>query len=71
MAIIKQLKFLREKKGLTQGQLAEKAGLSLNTIWNFENGKREPRMSDLLKFAEIFNCTIDELINPTLLRRTN
>ncbi|WP_350449601.1 helix-turn-helix domain-containing protein [Aminobacterium mobile] len=66
---MKQLKILREKEGLTQAQLAEKAKLSPNTIWNFENGRREPRMSDLQKFASIFNCTIDELINPTQPRR--
>jgi len=66
VSIIIQLRYFREKNGLTQKELAKKVGLSWNTIWNYENGRREPRLHDLKKFAEIFNCTIDELVNPSL-----
>jgi len=65
-----RLRCFREKMGWTQKDLAEKVGLSETTIWNFENGRREPRLKDLKKFAEVFNCTIDELINPTLPPKT-
>jgi transcriptional regulator with XRE-family HTH domain len=37
-----RLKELRENAGLTQGQLAEKAGLSKGGIANLEQGIREP-----------------------------
>jgi len=67
---IRQLRCFREKMGWTQRDLAEKVGLSETTIWNYENGRREPRLQDLKKFAEVFNCTIDELVNPTLPPKT-
>lgn len=65
-----RLRYFRMKMGWTQKDLAEKVGLSETTIWNFENGRREPRLQDLKKFAEVFNCTIDELVNPTLPPKT-
>jgi len=70
VTIIRQLRCFREKMGWTQRDLAEKVGLSETTIWNYENGRREPRLQDLKKFAQIFNCTIDELINPTVPPKT-
>lgn len=66
VSTIIQLRYFREKNGWTQKELAQKVGLSWNTIWNYEKGRREPRLQDLKKFAEIFNCTIDELVNPSL-----
>ncbi|NCC58849.1 MAG: XRE family transcriptional regulator [Synergistales bacterium] len=58
------LKILRTQAGFTQSQLAEKVGLSLNTILNFEKGRREPRSSDLQKIAVVLGCEISELLNP-------
>ncbi|WZU02649.1 helix-turn-helix domain-containing protein [Erysipelothrix sp. D19-032] len=40
----KKLKDARKSIGLTQSQLAEKTGFSQNTISNWENGVREPRI---------------------------
>lgn len=37
------IRILRNQAGLTQAELAEKVGLSLNTILNYETGKRDPR----------------------------
>ena len=59
------MRYLREKAGLTQGQLAKKMGVALDSISRYENGKREPRASDLRRMAEIFECTVDDLLNPT------
>lgn len=59
------IRYFREKAGLTQGQLAEKMGMALDSISRYENNKREPRASDLRHMAEIFNCTVDDLLNPT------
>jgi len=67
---IRQLRCFREKMGWTQRDLAKKVGLSETTIWNYENGRREPRLQDLKKFAEVFNCTIDELVNPIVPPKT-
>ena len=49
-----RLKYLRLKKGLTQEQLAETAKVSMQTVYNWEKGIRQPRMEDLQKLADLF-----------------
>jgi transcriptional regulator with XRE-family HTH domain len=39
---------LRRRTTLTQKQLGTRAGLAKNTIGNYEQGKHEPRASDLV-----------------------
>lgn len=51
----KVLKQLRTNRKLTQIQLAEKMGVSLNTIKQYENNMREPRYDYLLKLCDFFN----------------
>ncbi|MEA4876804.1 MAG: helix-turn-helix transcriptional regulator [Aminobacterium sp.] len=58
------VRLYREKRGISQGQLAKEIGCSLDTVHRWETGKREPRLSDLQKIASFFNCTIDDLLNP-------
>lgn len=57
----------RETAKLKQAELAEKIGISTVTLSRYENGEREPRVTELRKMSEIFGCTIDELVgkNPT------
>jgi transcriptional regulator with XRE-family HTH domain len=45
------LRQLRSKAGLTQDQLAEKCGLGLGTIRDYEQGKREPLLATAVKLA--------------------
>jgi Predicted transcriptional regulator with C-terminal CBS domains len=40
---------LRKRKGLTQSELAEKAGILREMISNYESGKTTPRESTLRK----------------------
>lgn len=58
------IKIKREKMRLSQEDVAEKIGVSRFTIINWESGKREPKLSELIKLANLFGCTIDELVNP-------
>jgi transcriptional regulator with XRE-family HTH domain len=62
--LMESLKKFREAKGITQAELATLVGLSHNTICNFENGHREPRLSDLIAFSKVFGCSVDDLVNP-------
>ena len=48
--------------GMTQQQLAEAVSSTQQTIAQWEQGKRDPRISSLLKLADALNCTVDELI---------
>lgn len=60
------IKKWRESVGLTQLQVAEKLKLSTATIIRYEAGTREPRATELIKMAQLFRCTVDDLLgNPT------
>ena len=57
-----KLRELREKENYTQVALAEKLGVTSQTILNWENGIYEPNISQLCKLADIFNVSIDYLV---------
>jgi len=46
-----RLRRLRDAAGLTQMQLAEKAGVPLTTLRNWEHDRREPLVSAAFKLA--------------------
>ena len=58
------LRRLRRGKGLTQGELAEKAGLSRAGYRNIETGKTSPRSSTLEALAEALEAPLPELLTP-------
>jgi transcriptional regulator with XRE-family HTH domain len=43
-------------------QLGKIFGVSVNTIYNWENAKRFPRRAILEKLATFFGCKIDDLL---------
>jgi len=53
----KKIQNFRQKAGITQGELAEKVGLSRGAVISIEQGKRKIAVEELLKFCEVFNCT--------------
>ena len=57
------IKKLREKSGLTQKELAEKLFVTAQAVSRWENGNVEPSVAILTKMAEIFNVSLDEIIN--------
>ncbi len=48
--------------GMTQGQLAEKLGISASTIGMYEQGRRAPNNEMLLKICELFGMSADSLL---------
>ena len=54
----------REAVGLTQIEVAEKAGLDRNYIGMVERGERNPSYLSLIKLANGLNLTVDQLIKP-------
>ncbi|MDP2924048.1 MAG: helix-turn-helix transcriptional regulator [Candidatus Omnitrophota bacterium] len=61
--IAKRLKELRKKSGWSQQRLAEKAGLSYNTITKIEQGAAtKPTIQTMIKIADAFGITLDELV---------
>lgn len=58
----KNIKLLRRSLGLTQGALAEKLCGKKSLVSNYENGYSVPDIFTLIKLADIFDITLDELV---------
>ena len=56
----KNLRELRERRGLTQKDLADKLSLSNKTISKWENERSIPDVFTLLKLAELLDCALDD-----------
>lgn len=56
-----RLKELRVEKQVGQVELANAINVSKGTISLWENGLREPKLSNLIALATFFNVTIDFL----------
>ena len=57
-----RLRELRINSGLTQNEVAAKLGVSGQTILNWENGIYEPKINQLIQLADLFNVSIDYLV---------
>ena len=57
-----RLTTLRKRAGLRQEDLADKVGVSIDTIRRWEGDKQEPRLSDLVRIAQTLNTTINQLV---------
>ena len=53
---------LREKKGLTQADIAEQLGVTAAAVSKWENGSSKPRVEVLFKLAEILGVRPEELM---------
>ena len=59
----KNLKKLREQRGLSQDRLAKLADIANNTIIKIEQGENQnPTLDTLKKIAKAFDVSVDELI---------
>ena len=61
-AIGKRIKSAREKKGLTQEQLAEQVNLSPMHIRVIERGNKLPRLETLINIANVLDVSADILL---------
>lgn len=61
-----RLKFMREYKGMTQAELADKSGINLRSIQNYEQGFKDingAKVVTVLALAEALDCDVYEIIN--------
>ena len=61
------LKNLRKSKKLSQEELAEKVGVSRQSVSKWETGEAYPEMNNILMLCKIFHCNINELVNDSLM----
>ena len=56
-----QVRELRNKRGLAQGQLAEAMGVSRQTINSIENDRYTPSLPLAIALARYFGVTVEEM----------
>lgn len=56
------LKHLRRKRDWKKSELAEKCGVSKETVSAWEKGKAEPTVTELIALSKVFDKTVDEII---------
>ena len=57
-----RLRELREKKRLSQQQLADWLGLTCSSISNYENNTQTPPADTLVRLADIYGVSVDYLL---------
>lgn len=62
MAVSNNLKILRNKKTVSQQEIADYLKITRQAYSFYENGKRQPDYETLLKLAKYFNVSVDELL---------
>lgn len=62
MELKDNLKYIREKNGLTKRELCEKTGISERAYLTYEFGEREPKISVIEKLADFYGVTTDYLL---------
>lgn len=61
LRVSERLKEMRKSKGLTQKELADKAGVSESYICQIENGKMVS-LNKLDRLAEVLGCKVKDLV---------
>lgn len=59
---MKTIKELREDRGWTQLELANRLGVTPSTIYNWERGRFEPRLGQARDLARELGVRLDELV---------
>ena len=60
--MVKNLKLLRESRGLSQQKLADAVGISQQSINKYENHQTQPDILTLIQMADFFHTSVDFLI---------
>ena len=64
---MKGIAIQRKLKGWTQQELADKMGVTANTVYRWESSnpvyKVDPGTENLKKMSDLFSCTIDDLVS--------
>lgn len=58
----RNLKRIREEKGMTQGDIVRTLGVSRSFVSNIENGNTNPTLSTITNLAKALGISSDELL---------
>ncbi|MFP3356179.1 helix-turn-helix domain-containing protein [Planococcus citreus] len=59
----KKIKDLREAKGLSPEELADRLGFAKSTVWAYESGKKQVSVVHLERLADFFEISVDSLLD--------
>lgn len=62
MSLGENLQFLRKRENMTQEQLAETLEVSRQSVSKWESDSTYPETDKLMQLAELFHCTLDDLM---------
>ena len=62
MSIGENLRALRMKRGLTQGELAEMVGVTRAFLCQIERGTKNPSLQVSVEIARVLQCNLGELV---------
>jgi transcriptional regulator with XRE-family HTH domain len=65
------IKRLREERGLTLEELAPDIGISVSQLSRIENGKREPKLADILRIARRLGVNLSDIIQVSARRASD
>lgn len=57
-----KLRDLREKSGLSQGDVARRLNIAASNISGYERGERSPSLSTIISLSYVYNCSVDYLL---------
>ena len=57
-----RIRAYRKERKWTQEELAEQIGVERSAVAKWESGKSQPQAARLIALAEIFGCTVDEIL---------
>ena len=63
-SLVREYAYLRKLKGLTQAEVAERAGISRTNISRFESGEYNPKLEMLVKLATAMDLDILVTLKP-------
>ena len=58
-----KIRMIREMKGLNQADVAKMLGVTPSLIANYESGRREPTIKNLIKLVKLLNISSDWLLD--------
>ncbi len=66
MSFANNIKAIRKENNLSQEQLAEKLGVSRQSVSKWESSQSYPEMDKILLICKLFDCDIGELMNDNI-----
>lgn len=66
-----KLRLLRKERNLTQKQLSDLLGLSINSYSQYELGNTEPKYDNLIKLADFFCVSVDYLVGNSKIKENS